>query len=118
MPSERCARLAHASRRGASPPLLGRSFLPLTPRRSARLLGTDRLTITTNLFGTTFFTLVGLHALHVTIGLSVIGLIFTLAMRGHVDAEQAERTEVFSWYWHFVDAVWVIVFLTVYVVGR
>ena len=53
-----------------------------------------------------------------TIGLSVIGLIFALALRGHVDAEHAERTEVFSWYWHFVDAVWVVVFLTVYVVGR
>ena len=53
-----------------------------------------------------------------TIGLSVIGLIFALALGGHVDAEQAERTEVFSWYWHFVDGVWVIVFLTVYVVGR
>jgi cytochrome c oxidase subunit 3/cytochrome o ubiquinol oxidase subunit 3 len=87
--------------------LLGLSFLLLTAREWARLIGTERL-----------YTLVGLHALHVTIGLSVIGLIFALALRGHVDAEQAERTEVFSWYWHFVDGVWVIVFLTVYVVGR
>jgi cytochrome c oxidase subunit III len=98
--------------------LLGLSFLLLTAREWARLIGTERLTISTNLFGTTFYSLVGLHALHVTIGISVIGLIFALAMRGHVDAEQAERTEIFSWYWHFVDGVWVIVFLTVYVVGR
>src|SRR5262249_938293 len=98
--------------------LLGLSFLLLTPREWARLIGTVGLTISTNLFGTTFSSLVGLHALHVTIGLSVIGLIFALALRGYVDAEQAERTEVFSWYWHFVDGVWVIVFLTVYVIGR
>jgi cytochrome c oxidase subunit III len=98
--------------------LLGLSFLLLTAREWARLIGTVGLTISTNLFGTTFYSLVGLHALHVTIGLSVIALVFVLAMRGYVDAEQAERTEVFSWYWHFVDGVWVIVFLTVYVVGR
>jgi cytochrome c oxidase subunit 3 len=98
--------------------LLGLSFLLLTAREWAGLIGTEGLTISTNLFGTTFYSLVGLHALHVTIGISVIGLIFALALRGHVDAEQAERTEVFSWYWHFVDGVWVIVFLTVYVVGR
>jgi cytochrome c oxidase subunit III len=98
--------------------LLGLSFLLLTAREWARLIGSAGLTISTNLFGTTFYSLVGLHALHVTIGLSVIGLVFALAMRGHVDAEQAERTELFSWYWHFVDGVWVIVFLTVYVVGR
>jgi cytochrome c oxidase subunit 3 len=98
--------------------LLGLSFLLLTAREWARLIGTKGLTITTNLFGTTFYSLVGLHALHVTIGLSVIGLVFALAMHGHVDTEQAERTELFSWYWHFVDGVWVIVFLTVYVVGR
>src|SRR5262245_17845430 len=98
--------------------LLGLSFLLLTAREWTRLIGTEGLTISTNLFGTTFYSLVGLHALHVTIGLSVIGLIFALALRGYVDAEEAERTEVFSWYWHFVDGVWVIVFLTVYVIGR
>jgi cytochrome c oxidase subunit 3 len=98
--------------------LLGAGFLGLTAREWARLIGRDGLTIATNLFGTTFYTLVGLHALHVTIGLSVIALILILALRGHVDARHAERTEIFSWYWHFVDGVWVVVFLTVYVVGR
>jgi cytochrome c oxidase subunit 3 len=98
--------------------LLGASFILLTAREWARLIGSEGLTIATNLFGTTFYTLVGLHALHVTIGLSVITLILVLALRGHVDARHAERTEIFSWYWHFVDGVWVVVFLTVYVVGR
>jgi len=98
--------------------ILGASFLVLTAREWDRLIRHDGLTIATNLFGTTFYTLVGLHALHVTIGLTIIGLILVLALRGHVDDRHAERTEVFSWYWHFVDCVWVVVFLTVYVVGR
>ena len=98
--------------------LLGASFLVLTAREWVRLIGTDGLTIATNLFGTTFYTLVGLHALHVTVGLTIIALVLALTLRGHVDARHAERTEMLSWYWHFVDGVWVIVFLTVYVVGR
>jgi cytochrome c oxidase subunit III len=98
--------------------LLGLGFLVLTAREWIRLIGHDHLTIATNLFGTTFYTLVGLHALHVTIGLTIIGLVMALAWRGHVSVRHAERTELFSWYWHFVDAVWVVVFLTVYVIGR
>ena len=98
--------------------LLGGTFLVLTAREWARLIGHDGLTIATNLFGTTFYTLVGLHALHVTVGLTLIALVFVLTLRGYVDARYAERTEMLSWYWHFVDGVWVIVFLTVYVVGR
>jgi cytochrome c oxidase subunit III len=98
--------------------LLGAAFLVLTAREWVHLIGTDGLTIATNLFGTTFYTLVGLHALHVTLGLTLIALVLALTLRGHVDARYAERTEILSWYWHFVDGVWVIVFLTVYVVGR
>ncbi len=98
--------------------LLGLGFLLLTAREWMRLIGHDGLTIATNLFGTTFYTLVGLHAMHVTIGLTIIGLVLVLAWRGHVSPRHAERTEIFSWYWHFVDAVWVVVFLTVYVIGR
>jgi len=98
--------------------LLGASFLLLTAREWVRLIGHDGLTIATNLFGTTFYTLVGLHALHVTVGLTLIALVFVLTLRGYVDVRHAERTEMLSWYWHFVDGVWVIVFLTVYVVGR
>src|SRR5262245_59033660 len=98
--------------------LLGLGFLVLTAREWIRLIGRDHLTIATNLFGTTFYTLVGLHATHVTVGLTIIGLVMVLAWRGHLSPRHAERTELFSWYWHFVDAVWVVVFLTVYVIGR
>ena len=72
----------------------------------------------TNLFGTTYYSLVGLHALHVTVGLIMILIVMLLNLRGHMSKRHAERTELLSWYWHFVDAVWVVVFLTVYVIGR
>ena len=75
-------------------------------------------TIGTNLFGTTYYSLVGLHALHVTIGLIMILIVMLLTVGGHVSRRYAEHTELLSWYWHFVDAVWVVVFTTVYVIGR
>jgi cytochrome c oxidase subunit 3/cytochrome o ubiquinol oxidase subunit 3 len=77
----------------------------------------DLLTIRTNLFGTTYYSLVGLHALHVTIGSLAIALVMALTLAGAVTQEHAERVELLSWYWHFVDAVWIVVFLTVYVIS-
>ena len=97
---------------------LGAIFLVGTGREWRRLIFEKGLTISTNLFGTTYYSLVGLHAFHVTAGLIflAIGMIFTLL--GEVKPEHIERAEIFSLYWHFVDAVWVIVFTVVYVVGR
>jgi cytochrome c oxidase subunit 3/cytochrome o ubiquinol oxidase subunit 3 len=59
-----------------------------------------------------------LHALHVTIGLLLIMLVMILTLLGYTNPRHIERTDVLSWYWHFVDAVWVVVFTTVYIVGR
>ncbi len=98
--------------------LLGAGFLGTTGVEWHTLIWEKGLTIRTNLFGTTYYALVGLHAMHVLVGVLLIGLVAVLTLRGHVGAEHAERTEVLSWYWHFVDTVWVVVFLTVYVVGR
>ena len=97
---------------------LGAIFLVGTAREWQRLIFEKGLTISTNLFGTTYYSLVGLHAFHVTAGLIflAIGMVFTLL--GKVKPEHSERAEIFSLYWHFVDAVWVIVFTVVYVVGR
>ena len=97
---------------------LGAIFLAGTGREWQRMIFEKGLTINTNLFGTTYYSLVGLHAFHVTVGLIVlaIGMIFTLL--GKVKPEHSERAEVFSLYWHFVDAVWVVVFTVVYVIGR
>jgi len=97
---------------------LGVEFLTGTALEWHRLIYHEGLTIRTNLFGTTYYSLVGLHALHVTVGLLLILLVMAFTMLGYMNERHYERTEVLSWYWHFVDAVWVVVFLTVYVVGR
>jgi cytochrome c oxidase subunit 3 len=96
---------------------LGVEFLIGTGLEWYRLIYHDGLTIRTNLFGTTYYSLVGLHATHVTIGAAAIALVMVLTLAGSVTQEHAERVELLSWYWHFVDAVWIVVFLTVYVIS-
>jgi cytochrome c oxidase subunit 3 len=97
---------------------LGAVFLMGTAIEWRRLVYVDGLTIHTNLFGTTYFSLVGLHAFHVTAGLAALALASILALLGYVTPIHASRSDVFSLYWHFVDVVWVVVFLVVYVAGR
>jgi cytochrome c oxidase subunit 3/cytochrome o ubiquinol oxidase subunit 3 len=97
---------------------LGLEFMAGTAAEWHRLIYREGLTIGTNLFGTTYYSLVGLHALHVTVGLVLILLVMILTMLGYVNRNHLERIDCFSWYWHFVDAVWVVVFMTVYVIGR
>ena len=75
------------------------------------------LTISTNLFGTTYYSLVGLHASHVTLGLVMLTVVLVLSVAGRVRTPSA-RIDVLSLYWHFVDVVWVVVFTVVYIIGR
>ena len=98
--------------------LLGLEFLIGTGVEWYGLIVRHGLWIDTNLFGTTFFSLVGFHAFHVTIGLMMLTLVLLFGLTGHLKPEHAERTEILSWYWHFVDVVWIVVFTVVYVVGR
>ena len=114
----RAARLPSFTRWWFATVALGVMFLVGTGREWYRLIYHEGLTIRTNLFGTTYYALVGLHASHVIVGLAMLGTVLALALRGHVRPEHAGRAEVLSLYWHFVDAVWVVVFLVVYVVGR
>jgi cytochrome c oxidase subunit 3/cytochrome o ubiquinol oxidase subunit 3 len=97
---------------------LGLEFMAGTAAEWRRLIYHEGLSIGTNLFGTTYYALVGLHALHVTVGLILILLVMVLTMLGYVNRNHIERIDCFSWYWHFVDAVWVVVFITVYIIGR
>ncbi len=97
---------------------LGSIFLLTTAQEWHHLIYEVGLTIQTNLFGTTYFSLVGLHATHVIIGLLLLSAVLLFSLGGHVTAHHAERLEVLSLYWHFVDAVWIVVFLVVYVIGR
>src|ERR1700739_714605 len=98
--------------------VLGGLFLFGTGQEWHRLIYEHGLTISTNLFCTTYSSLVGLHAFHVTAGLIMLGIVFLFGLAGRVGAEQSERVEVLSMYWHFVDAVWVVVFTVVYILGR
>jgi len=98
--------------------LLGGLFLFGTGQEWHRLIYEDGLTISTNLFGTTYYSLVGLHAFHVTVGMIMLVIVAIFAFAGRVGREHSRRVEVLSLYWHFVDAVWVVVFTVVYVLGR
>jgi cytochrome c oxidase subunit III len=97
---------------------LGATFLAGTAREWHHLIYDEGLTIQTNLFGTTYYSLVGLHAFHVTVGLLAITAVLLFALLGYVREEHAERVDMLALYWHFVDAVWVVVFTVVYVIGR
>ena len=97
--------------------LLGASFIAFTGIEWYGLIYEHGLTLGTNLFGTTFYSLVGFHAAHVIIGLLMLSLIWVLLLLKHVKAEHAERFELVTWYWHFVDAVWIVVFTVVYIIG-
>ena len=98
--------------------VLGAIFLFGTGAEWHRLIFEKGLTIHTNLFGTTYYSLVGLHASHVTVGLILLLTASIFAFLGKVNIEHEPRLDVLAYYWHFVDAVWVIVFTVVYIVGR
>ena len=97
---------------------LGGLFLYGTAQEWHRLVYQHGLTISTNLFGTTYYSLVGLHGFHVIAGLVMLSVVAILALAGRVRMQESRRVEVLAMYWHFVDAVWVVVFTVVYVLGR
>jgi cytochrome c oxidase subunit 3/cytochrome o ubiquinol oxidase subunit 3 len=97
--------------------LLGGTFLFGTAREWAHLILDEGLTVSTNLFGTTYYSLVGLHAFHVTVGLLALLTVAAFYFTGQLRPAHAARVEVLAMYWHFVDAVWVVVFTVVYVIG-
>jgi cytochrome c oxidase subunit 3/cytochrome o ubiquinol oxidase subunit 3 len=98
--------------------VLGGLFMYGTAQEWHRLIYEHGLTISTNLFGTTYYSLVGLHGFHVTVGLLMLCIVLVFGLAGRVGMEQSKRIDVLSLYWHFVDAVWVVVFTVVYIVGR
>jgi cytochrome c oxidase subunit III len=97
--------------------LLGVGFLTGTAFEWRDLIG-QGLTIHTNLFGTTYYSLVGLHASHVIAGLVFLTLVMLFTLMGRIRPKDMNRVEVISIYWHFVDVIWIIVVTVVYVIGR
>ena len=98
--------------------VLGAVFLGGTAFEWRDLIYHYQLTISRNLFGTTYYTLVGLHALHVTGGVIIMLIVLGLALRRQVTTANPDGVVLVSWYWHFVDLVWVVVFTVVYLLGR
>lgn len=98
--------------------LLGLAFLAGTGLEWYGLIYEKGLTIRTNLFGSTFYSLVGLHSFHVLVGLLMLTTVFILGLFKRVGKEHFGHFHTLSIYWHFVDAVWIAVFITVYIVGR
>ena len=98
--------------------VLGLTFLAGTAYEWWELITEHHLTISRNLFGTTFYTLVGFHGAHVTAGLIMMLVMFALALANQVTEKSRLGIKLVSWYWHFVDAVWIVVFTLVYVIGR
>lgn len=99
----------HARRVGATI-VLGLVFLGGQAYEYAHLAG-EGLSVSTDVFATLFFTITGFHGLHVAAGLVMLTTVFLRRGRGW----QGGPAEAVAYYWHFVDAVWVLVFLTLYV---
>ena len=72
------------------------------------------LTLTTGAYGATFFMLTGFHGFHVTLGTIMLIVILVRRMKGHFTPEHHFGFEAVSWYWHFVDVVWLLLFILVY----
>jgi cytochrome c oxidase subunit 3/cytochrome o ubiquinol oxidase subunit 3 len=115
--------LAHATAGGfvfwwSATIALGIVFLLGTAYEWRTLIVEHKLTISRNLFGTTYYTLVGFHGLHVTVGVVVMLIVLGLALGRQAAGTNRLGVELVSWYWHFVDGVWVAVFSVVYLIGR
>jgi cytochrome c oxidase subunit III len=72
------------------------------------------LRLNSGIYGTTFFTLTGLHAMHVSIGVIMLFIILIRSLKGHFLPEHHFAFEAVAWYWHFVDVVWLFLFVFVY----
>ncbi len=76
----------------------------------------DGLTLSRNLFGSTFFTLTGFHGTHVAIGVFWLGSLVFHSLRGRLHQEHSLLVEIAGLYWHFVDIVWILIFTLVYLI--
>jgi heme/copper-type cytochrome/quinol oxidase subunit 3 len=76
----------------------------------------EGLGLTTNLFGSTFYVMVGFHGAHVSVGVLWLGVLWYLVRRGRVGQAQAVLVDIAGLYWHFVDVVWIAIFTLVYLI--
>jgi cytochrome c oxidase subunit 3/cytochrome o ubiquinol oxidase subunit 3 len=76
----------------------------------------EGLTLSTNLFGTTFYVLTGFHGTHVVIGIVMLLTLLGLSFTGKITPQNSETVEMVGLYWHFVDVVWIVIFTVVYLI--
>jgi len=95
--------------------LLGATFLGFQAYEYIHAYHEMNLTLHTGIYGSTFFMLTGFHGLHVTIGTIMLLVILLRCMKGHFSADEHFGFEAVAWYWHFVDVVWLGLFIFVYV---
>ena len=95
--------------------VLGIAFLGFQAEEYIHAYKELGLTLGSGVYGATFFMLTGFHGAHVTIGTLILLVMLVRIVRGHFNAEHQFGFQAASWYWHFVDAVWVALFLFVYV---
>ena len=94
--------------------LLGFLFVYLQAREYAHAYQELNLTLGSGVYGSTFFMLTGFHGLHVTIGAIMLTVIWLRTMKGHFTPQHHFAFEGVAWYWHFVDVVWLGLFIFVY----
>ncbi len=94
--------------------LLGFLFVGLQAEEYIHAYQDLNLTLETGIYGSTFFMLTGFHGLHVTIGAIMLFIIWLRCVRGHFTPENHFAFEATAWYWHFVDVVWLGLFIFVY----
>jgi cytochrome c oxidase subunit 3 len=95
--------------------LLGGTFLYFQAYEYIEAYTHLDLTLNSGIYGATFFLLTGFHGLHVTIGSTILLVLLIRVLRGHFSADNHFAFEAGAWYWHFVDVVWLLLFIVVYV---
>jgi cytochrome c oxidase subunit 3 len=94
--------------------LLGFSFVCLQAMEYHHAYTAQNLTLGTGIYGSTFFMLTGFHGLHVTIGAIMLSVMLGRSIKGHFTPDHHFAFEAVSWYWHFVDVVWLGLYIFVY----
>jgi len=94
--------------------VLGFTFLGFQAHEYAHAYTEQNLKLSTGVYGSTFYMLTGFHGLHVTIGATMLTVMLGRTLKGHFDAEHHFAFEATAWYWHFVDVVWLLLFVLVY----
>jgi cytochrome c oxidase subunit 3 len=93
---------------------LGFLFVGLQANEYGHAYRVLNLTLNSGIYGTTFYMLTGFHGLHVTLGATLLFVIWARCVKGHFTPDRHFAFEAAAWYWHFVDVVWLGLFVFVY----